>query len=116
MLFVFLHFITLSFSRKIIRGDIYRAEYPDCSATLIQDLLTIYETGLPSFGADDEKCQFQNAVDWQMLYDFTEQNIFEKESYGNQWRERSFQEIPFKPYRREQLSRGGLEVGIFYLG
>ena len=116
MLFVFLNFIILTFSRRIKRekwDGIYRAQYPDCSATLIQDLLSIYETGLPSFGAPDEKCQFQDAVDWQTLYDFTEQNIFKKESYGNQWRERSFKEIPFKPYRREQLSRVGFGIGIF---
>ena len=93
MLFVFLNFIILTISSKIKREEwdgIYRAEYPDCSATLIQDLLSIYKTGLPSYDAFDDKCEFQDAVDWQILYDFNDQNIFEKESYGNQWRERSF--------------------------
>ena len=49
MLFVFLNFIILTFSSRVKRekwDGIYRAEYPDCSATLIQDLLSIYESGL----------------------------------------------------------------------
>ena len=99
MLFVFLTFIILVFSSKSIRENIYVPQYLEepgytmCTAILMDDLLSIYESGFPSYNAlniSDEKCQFQDAVDWQMLYDFTEQNIFEKESYGNQWRERSF--------------------------
>ena len=90
MLFVFLNFFILISSSKSKRENIDRAEYSNCTATLINDLLSIYKTGLPSYDAFDDKCQFQDAVDWQILYDFNDQNIFQKESYGNQWRERSF--------------------------
>ena len=91
MLFVFLNFIILTFSSESKRENIYNTEYPNCTSTLIDDLYSINETGLPSYDAFDEKCQFQDAVDWEILYDFNDQNIFEKESYGNQWRERSFE-------------------------
>ena len=90
MLFAFLNFFILISSSKSKRENIDRAEHPNCTASLIDDLLFIKKTGLPSYDGYEEKCHFQDAVDWQILYDFNEQNIFEKESYGNQWRERSF--------------------------
>ena len=90
MLFVLLNFFILVFSSKSKRENIHIAEYSDCTASLIDDLLSIEKTGLPTYNAFDEKCEFQDAVDWEILYDFNDQNIFENESYGNQWRERSF--------------------------